>query len=134
MEGSHEVTKREQKRMAAKRARSYNHRGSARIRPAIAHAKTKALRKSAHITRWVEKHLASFTTANSFEPPPYLYDGFLGSEADGLALVGYDDEQEPFLPDLNEDSDWDDDDDYDDNEWLFAREVHLENMMAKFDY
>ena len=91
------------------------------------------LRKAAHLFRSKEKHMEAY--ANIYKQVPESYDGFLGSEADVITLRQFDVEtMEPFLPDLNvypsDDEEYDPEDyDY----WMFARDVHRENLMQRME-
>ena len=94
------------------------------------------LRKSAHLTRILEKNLISCTT----DTDRYvlgLYDGFLGCERDYYELK-QSENMEPFLPNLNwnEDDEFDDCDSFDPFQYRLdslARDSHMENAMARFD-
>jgi hypothetical protein len=98
------------------------------------------LRKAAHLFRSKEKHMAAYATSEWVEPlVPSYYDGFVGSEADIDFRKGGGGMGEPILPDLNVVKrcrewggswlrrEWD----YD--EWMFARDVHHENLMQWLD-
>ena len=100
------------------------------------------LRKSAHLTRILEKNLISCTT----DTDRYvlgLYDGFLGCERDYYELK-QSENMESFLPNLN----WNEDDEFEDYYWddnydpfdpfghrldSLVMDSHMENSMARFD-
>ena len=69
------------------------------------------LRKSAHLTRMLEKNLTSCTT-NTCSYTLGLYDGFWGSQRDYYELEDSE-YTDPFLPNLN----WNEDDEFEDYYW-----------------
>ena len=100
------------------------------------------LRKAAHLFRSKEKHMAAYATSEWVGlPVPSYYDGFVGSEADIDFLEGGGVMGESILPDLNKvqcapywrqkRSRRQRQRDHD--EWMFARDVHHENLMQQLD-
>ena len=100
------------------------------------------LRKSAHLTRMLEKNLTSCTT-NTCSYTLGLYDGFWGSQRDYYELEDSE-YTDPFLPNLN----WNEDDEFEDYYWddnydpfdpfghrldSLVMDSHMENSMARFD-
>lgn len=135
---------RQQKRMAAKKCTSYRNKKTKTTnrtrygKPNYQKIKKhdEVLRKAARHTRLIEKRLAACTT-NTRWYSLGLYDGFLGSQRDYYEL-GESEYLDPFLPDLNEyESDDDCFSDWDLSDCLFydlARDIHQENIMARFDF
>ena len=95
------------------------------------------LRKAARHTRLIEKRLSACTTS-TISWSLGLYDGFIGSDRDYIEIVNSE-YLDPFLPNLNWNEDNDDDcfSDWSESDYLFydlARDIHQENIMARFDF
>lgn len=130
---------RQQKRLAAKKCTSYSNKV---VSAKPNYRRTKKLselnRKRAHLTRLIEKHLAA-CTINTKSEPLGLYDGFIGSDRDLIALEEseYTEESGPFLPDRNINEDDDDMSEEDSDEpWMCsncAREARYENQIAQLE-
>ena len=99
------------------------------------------LRKAAHLFRSKEKHMAAYATSEWMEPlVPSYYDGFVGSEADTAVRKGGVEGPGMGLPDLNKVQRWGGQvmgscrqKRRDHDEWMFARDVHHENLMQQLD-
>ena len=141
---THVKLDRQQKRMAAKKYTSYQNKKTKTTKrtgygkPNYQKIKKhdEVLRKAARHTRLIEKRLAACTTS-TISWSLGLYDGFIGSDRDYIEIVNSE-YLDPFLPDLNTyESDDDCFSDWSESDYLFydlARDIHQENIMARFDF